>query len=117
MALAAANNEHTHPDDLTLLSMHGGERVRRRVALHERTPEETALALTYDKDAMARAGAGAHKNTTVWRKRKLAQGDNEPIVLNMLAHSTDTPRDAIHILVGRGNKQARIAPLNRCRKR
>ena len=116
MALAAANNEHTHPDDLTPPSMHGDERVRRRVAPHERTPEETALALTYDKDAMVRA-AGAHKNTTVWRKRKLAQGDNEPIVLNMPAHSTDTPRDAIHILVGRGNKQARIAPLNRCRKR
>ena len=97
--------------------MHGDERARRRVAPHERTPEETALALTYDKDAMVRAAAGTHKNTTVWRKRELAQGDNEPIVLNMLAHSTDTPRDVIHILVGRGNKQARIALLDRCRKR
>ena len=109
MALAAANNEHTHPDDLAPLSMRGDERVRRRVASHERTPEETALALTHDEDNMARAGAGAHKNTTVWRKRELAQGDNEPIVLNMLAHSTDTPRDVIHVLVGRGNKRARIA--------
>ena len=97
--------------------MHGDERVRRRVAPHERTPEETALALAYDKDAMARAAAGAHKNTTVWRKKELARDDNEPIVLNMLAHSTDTPCDVIHTLVGRGNKQARIALLDRRRKR
>ena len=117
VALAAANNEHTHPDDLTPPSMHGDERVRRRVAPHERTPEGAALALTYDKDAMVRAAAGAHKNTTVWRRRELARDDNEPIVLNMLAHSTDTPRDVIHILVGRGNKQARVALLDRCRKR
>ena len=117
MELAAANNEHTRPDDLTPLSMHGDERVRRRVASHERTPEGTALALAYDKGAMVRAAAGAHKSTTVWRKRELVQGDNEPIVLNVLAHSTDTPRDVIHILVGRGNKQARIALLDRRRKR
>lgn len=117
VALAAANNEHTDPSDLTLLSTHGDERVRRRAASHERTPEETALALTYDKDAMVRAAAGAHKNTPAWRKKELAQSDNEPIVLNMLAHSTDTPRDVIHILVGRGNKQARIALLDRCRRR
>lgn len=117
VALAAAHNEHTHPGDLTLLSMHGDERVRRRAASHERTPEETALSLTYDKDAMVRAVAGAHKNTPPWRKKGLAQIDNEPIVLNMLAHSTDTPRDVIHILVGRGNKQARIALLDRCRRR
>lgn len=117
VALAAANNEHTDPSDLTLLSTHGDERVRRFVALHERTPEETALALTYDKDAMTRAAAGAHKSTPTWRKKELAQSDNEPIVLNMLAHSTDTPRDVIHILVGRGNKQARIALLDRCRGR
>ena len=117
VALAAAQNEHTDPDDLTFLSMHGDERVRRRAASHENTSEETALALTYDKDAMVRAAAGAHKNTPAWRKRELAQGDNEPIVLNMLAHSTDTPRDVIHILVGRGNKQARIALLEACRRR
>ena len=117
VALAAANNEHTDPSDLTLLSMHGDERVRRRAASHENTPEETALALTYDKDAMVRAAAGAHKNTPAWRKKELAQGNNEPIVLNMLAHSTDTPRDVIHILVGRGNKQARIALLEMCRRR
>ena len=117
VTLAAANNEHTDPSDLTLLSTHGDERVRRRAASHERTPEETALALTYDKDAMVRAAAGAHKNTPAWRKKELAQSDNEPIVLNMLAHSTDTPRDVIHILVGRGNKQARIALLEMCRRR
>ena len=117
VALAAAQNEHTDPSDLTLLSTHGDERVRRRAASHERTPEETALALTYDKDAMVRAAAGAHKNTPAWRKKELAQSDNEPIVLNMLAHSTDTPRDVIHILVGRGNKQARIALLEMCRRR
>lgn len=117
VALAAANNEHTHPDDLTLLSMRGDERVRRRAASHEKTPEETALALTYDKDAMVRAAAGAHKSTPTWRKKELAQSDNEPIVLNMLAHSTDTPRDVIHILVGRGNKQAHVALLDRCRRR
>ena len=116
VALAAANNEHTGSSDLTLLSMHGDERVRRRAASHERTPEETALALTYDKDAMVRAIAGAHKNTPTWRKKELAQGDNEPIILNMLAHSTDTPRDVIHILVGRGNKQARVALVNRSRR-
>ena len=116
VTLAAANNEHTDPSDLTLLSTHGDERVRRRAASHERTPEETALALTYDKDAMVRAAAGAHKNTPAWRKKELAQSDNEPIVLNMLAHSTDTPRDVIHILVGRGNKQARVALLNRSRR-
>lgn len=116
VALAAAQNEHTDPDDLTFLSAHGDERVRRRAASHENTSEETALALTYDKDAMVRAAAGAHKNTPAWRKRELAQGDNEPIVLNMLAHSTDTPRDVIHILVGRGNKQARVALLNRSRR-
>lgn len=117
VALAAANNERTDPSDLTLLSMHGDERVRRRTASHERTPEETALALTYDKDATVRAVAGAHKNTPTWRKKELAQGDNEPIVLNMLAHSTDTPRDVIHILMGRGNKQARVALLDMCRRR
>lgn len=117
VALAAANNERTDPSDLTLLSMHGDERVRRRAASHERTPEETALALTYDKDATVRAVAGAHKNTPTWRKKELAQGDNEPIVLNMLAHSTDTPRDVIHILMGRGNKQARVALLDMCRRR
>ena len=117
VTLAAANNEHTGPSDLTLLSTHGDERVRRHAASHGNTSEETALALTYDKDAMVRAAAGAHKNTPAWRKKELAQGDNEPIVLNMLAHSTDTPRDVIHILVGRGNKQARIALLDRCRKR
>lgn len=117
VTLAAANNEHTDPSDLTLLSTHGDERVRRRAASHERTPEDTALALTYDKDAMVRAAAGAHKNTPAWRKKELAQSDNEPIVLNMLAHSTDTPRDVIHILVGRGNKQARIALLEMCRRR
>lgn len=115
VALAAANNERTDPSDLTLLSMHGDERARRRAASHERTPEETALALTYDKDATVRAVAGAHKNTPVWRKKELAQGDNESIVLNMLAHSTDTPRDVIHILTGRGNKQARVALLDMCR--
>ena len=117
VALAAAQNEHTDTDDLTFLSTHGDERVRRRAASHENTSEETALALTYDKDAMVRAAAGAHKNTPAWRKKELARGDNEPIVLNMLAHSTDTPRDVIHILVGRGNKQASIALLDRCRKR
>lgn len=116
VALAAAHNARTDPSDLTLLSMHGDERVRRNVAAHERTPKETALALTYDKDAMARAAAGAHKNTPAWRKKELAQGDNEPIVLNMLAHSTDTPRDVIHILVGRGNRQARVALLDMCRR-
>lgn len=116
VAVAAATNTHTHPDDMTLLSMHGDERVRRRAASHERTPEETALALTYDKDAMVRAAAGAHKNTPAWRKKELAQGDNEPIVLNMLAHSTGTPRDVIHILVGRGNKQARVSLLRLCRR-
>lgn len=117
VALAVANNEHTDPSDLALLSTHGDERVRRHVALHERTPEETALALTYDKDAMVRAAAGAHKNTPAWRKKELAQSDNEPIVLNMLAHSTNTPRDVIHILVGRGNKQARVTLLDSCRRR
>jgi hypothetical protein len=117
VALAAAQNEHTDPSDLTLLSMHGDERVRRRAASHEGTPEETALSLTYDKDAMVRAAAGAHKNTPAWRKKELAQSDNEPIVLDMLAHSTDTPRDVIHILVGRGNKQARVALLESCRRR
>lgn len=117
VALAAAQNKHAHPDDLTLLSMHGDERVRRRAASHENTPEETALALTYDKDAMVRAAAGAHKNTPAWRKKELAQGDNEPIVLNMLAHSTNTPLCVIHILVGRGNKQALVALLDRCRRR
>ena len=116
VALAAAHNEHTDPSDLTLLSMHGDERVRRRAASHERTPEETALSLTYDKDATVRAIAGAHKNTPAWRKKELARDDNEPIVLNMLAHSTDTPRDVIHILVGRGNKQARVALVNRSRR-
>ena len=116
VAVAAATNTHTHPDDMTLLSMRGDERVRRRAASHERTPEETALALTYDKDAMVRAAAGAHKNTPAWRKKELAQGDNEPIVLNMLAHSTGTPRDVIHILVGRGNKQARVSLLRLCRR-
>lgn len=116
VALAAANNEHTGPSDLTLLSMHGDERVRRRASSHERTPEETALSLTYDKDATVRAIAGAHKNTPAWRKKELARDDSEPIVLNMLAHSTDTPRDVIHILVGRGNKQARIALLEMCRR-
>ena len=116
VALAAAINKNTAGSDLAHLATHGDERVRRMVSLNKSTPEETALALTYDEDNMARAGAGAHKNTPVWRKKELAQSDNEPIVLNMLAHSTDTPRDVIHILVGRGNKQARVALLDRCRR-
>lgn len=116
VALATTQNEHTDPSGLTLLSMHGDERVRRMVALNKTTPEETALALTYDKDTMVRAAAGAHKNTPAWRKKELAQGDNEPIVLNMLAHSTGTPRDVIHILAGRGNKQARVPLLRLCRR-
>ena len=87
--------------------MHGDERARRRVASHERTPEEAALALTYDKDAMVRAAAGACKNTPVWRKKELAQEDKEPIVLNFLINSTDTPLCVIRIMAERGNQRAR----------
>ena len=82
------------------------------VALNKSTPEETALALAYDKDNMVRAGAGAHKNTPVWRKKELAQEDTEPIVLNFLINSTNTPLCVIHIMAERGNQRARnyLAP-------
>lgn len=102
----------TQPRVLAYLAAHGDERVRRMVALNKSTPEETALALTYDEDNMARAGAGAHKNTPVWRKKELAQEDTEPIVLNFLINSTDTPLCVIRIMAERGNQRARnyLAP-------
>ena len=95
VAVAAAINDHTAGSDLAYLATHGDERVRRMVALNKSTPEETALALTYDEDNMARAGAGGHKNTPVWRKKELAQSDAEPIVLNFLINSTDTDRKSV----------------------
>ena len=104
---AAAINESTARSDLAHLATHGDERVRRMVALNRSTPEETALALTHDEDNMARAGAGAHKNTPVWRKKELAQEDTEPIVLNFLINSTDTPLCVIRIVAERGNQRAR----------
>lgn len=112
VAVAAATNTHTAGSDLAYLAAHGDERVRRMVALNKSTPEETALALTYDEDNMARAGAGAHKNTPVWRKKELAQSDTEPIVLNFLINSTDTPLCVIRIMAERGNQRARnyLAP-------
>lgn len=112
VAVAAAINESTAGSDLAYLATHGDERVRRMVALNKSTPEETALALTYDEDNMARAGAGAHKNTPVWRKKELAQSDTEPIVLNFLVNSTDTPLCVIRIMAERGNQRARnyLAP-------
>lgn len=112
VAVAAATNTHTAGSDLAYLATHGDERVRRMVALNKSTPEETALALTYDEDNMARAGAGAHKNTPVWRKKELAQSDTEPIVLNFLINSTDTPLCVIRVMAGRGNQRARnyLAP-------
>lgn len=112
VAVAAATNTHTAGSDLAYLAAHGDERVRRMVALNKSTPEETALALTYDEDNMARAGAGAYKNTPVWRKKELAQSDTEPIVLNFLINSTDTPLCVIRIMAERGNQRARnyLAP-------
>ena len=107
VAVAAATNTHTAGSDLAYLAAHGDERVRRMVALNKSTPEETALALTYDEDNMVRAGAGAHKNTPVWRKKELAQEDTEPIVLNFLINSTDTPLCVIRIMAERGNQRAR----------
>lgn len=106
VAVAAAINESTAASDLAHLATHGDERVRRMVALNKSTPEETALALTYDEDNMARAGAGAHKNTPVWRKKELAQSDTELIVLNFLINSTDTPLCVIRIMAERGNQRA-----------
>ena len=112
VAVAAATNTHTAGSDLAYLAAHGDERVRRMVALNKSTPEETALALTYDEDNMSRAGAGAHKNMPVWRKKELAQSDTEPIVLNFLINSTDTPLCVIRIMAERGNQRARnyLAP-------
>lgn len=107
VAVAAAINESTVGSDLAHLATHSDERVRRMVALNKSTPEETALALTYDKDNMVRAGAGAHKNTPVWRKKESAQEDTEPIVLNFLINSTNTPLCVIHIMAERGNQRAR----------
>ena len=107
VAVAAAINESTVGSDLAHLATHSDERVRRMVALNKSTPEETALALTYDKDNMVRAGAGAHKNTPVWRKKELAQEDTEPIVLNFLINSTNTPLCVIHIMAERGKQRAR----------
>ena len=107
VAVAAAINESTVGSDLAHLATHSDERVRRMVALNKSTPEETALALTYDKDNMVRAGAGAHKNTPVWRKKELAQEDTEPIVLNFLINSINTPLCVIHIMAERGNQRAR----------
>lgn len=107
VVVAAAINESTAGSDLAHLATHGDERVRRMVALNKSTPEETALALTYDKDSMVRAGAGAHKNTPVWRKKELAQSDTEPIVLNFLINSTDTPLCVIRSMAERGNQRAR----------
>ena len=106
VAVASAINEHTTGSDLAYLATHVDERVRRMVALNKSTPEETALALTYDEDNMARAGAGAHKNTPVWRKKELAQSDAEPIVLNFLINSTDTPLCVIRVMAERGNQRA-----------
>ena len=110
--VAAAINESTAGSDLAYLATHGDERVRRMVSLNKSTPEETALALTYDEDNMARAGAGGHKNTPVWRKKELAQSDTEPIALNFLINSTDTPLRVIRIMAERGNQRARnyLAP-------
>lgn len=112
VAVAAATNESTAGSDLAHLATHGDERVRRMVALNKSTPEETALSLTYDKDNMVRAGAGAHKNTPVWRKKELAQEDTEPIVLNFLINSTATPLCVIRIMAERGHQRARnyLAP-------
>ena len=112
VAVAAAINERTAGSDLARLATHSDERVRRMVALNKSTPEETALALTYDEDNMARAGAGAHKNTPVWRKKELAQEDTEPIVLNFLINSTATPLCVIRIMAERGHQRARnyLAP-------
>lgn len=112
VVVAAAINESTAGSDLAYLATHGDERVRRMVSLNKSTPEETALVLTYDEDNMARAGAGAHKNTPVWRKKELAQSDTEPIVLNFLINSTDTPLCVIRIMAERGNQRARnyLAP-------
>lgn len=106
MAVAAAINENTADSDLAHLATHSDDRVRRMVALNKSTPEETALALTYDEDNMARAGAGAHKNTPVWRKKELAQSDTEPIVLNFLINSTTTPLCVIRVMAERGNQRA-----------
>ena len=106
VAVAAAINESTVGSDLAHLATHSDDRVRRMVALNKSTPEETALALTYDKDNMVRAGAGAHKNTPVWRKKELAQEDTEPIVLNFLINSTNTPLCVIRIMAERGNQRA-----------
>lgn len=106
VAVASAINEHTTGGDLAYLATHSDERVRRMVALNKSTPEETSLALTYDEDNMVRAGAGAHKNTPVWRKKELAQSDAEPIVLNFLINSTDTPICVIRIMAERGNQRA-----------
>ena len=112
VVVAAAINESTAGSDLAYLATHGDERVRRMVSLNKPTPEETALVLTYDEDNMARAGAGGHKNTPVWRKKELAQSDTEPIVLNFLINSTDTPLCVIRIMAERGNQRARnyLAP-------
>lgn len=112
VVVAAAINESTAGSDLAYLATHGDERVRRTVSLNKPTPEETALALTYDEDNMARAGAGGHKNTPVWRKKELAQSDTEPIVLDFLINSTDTPLCVIRIMAERGNQRARnyLAP-------
>lgn len=107
VAVAAAINESTAGSDLAHLATHSDERVRRMVSLNKSTPEETALALTHDEDNMARAGAGAHKNTPVWRKKELAQEDKEPIVLNFLINSTNTPLCVIRIMAERGNQRAR----------
>lgn len=92
------------------------------VSLNKSTPEETALALTHDEDNMVRSGSGAHKNTPVWRKKELAQNDEEPIVLNYLINSTDTPLCVIRIMAERGNQRARnyLSPegeLNAMQKR
>ena len=106
VAVAAAINESTVGSDLAHLATRSDERVRRMVALNKSTPEETALALTYDNNNMVRAGAGAHKNTPVWRKKELAQEDTEPIVLNFLINSTDTPLCVIRIMAERGNQRA-----------
>lgn len=106
VAVAAAINESTAGSDLARLATHVDERVRRMVALNKSTPEETALALTYDEDNMARSGAGAHQNTPVWRKKELAQSDAEPIVLNFLINSTDTPICVTRIMAERGNQRA-----------
>ena len=112
VVVAAAINESTAGSDLAYLTTHGDERVRRMVSLNKSTPEDTALALTYDEGNMARAGAGAHKSAPVWRKKELAQSDTEPIILNFLINSTDTPLCVIRIMAERGNRRARnyLAP-------